>query len=187
MGYPNISSGTRGGRRASAMLGGALVVATVIGVGVSGTAQAAVAPTADLSFSSTTVSAGSQPQMTFLSHGVPSGALLYLEESSDGGQQWKTVDKTTDTQGTADLAAISEGVYQFKILITDNNTVIGASAPATLTVTGPGDAQPTAPASAAPGPAAAPSGSGVSWLQIIVKPIWDAIVDLLIGAILSWL
>jgi hypothetical protein len=54
-------------------------------------------------------------------------------------------------------------------------------------VTGPGDAQPTAPASAAPGPAAAPSGSGVSWLQIIVKPIWDAIVDLLIGAILSWL
>ncbi|HXL88500.1 MAG TPA: hypothetical protein VN969_05870 [Streptosporangiaceae bacterium] len=189
MGYPNISKGTRGGRRTCAMLGGTLAAATVISLGVGGTAQAAVAPTADLSFSSATVSAGSQPQMTFLSHGAPSGALLYLEESSDGGQQWKTVDKTTDTQGTANLAAISEGVYQFKILITDNNTVIGASAPAALTVTGPGDAQPAAPASAAPapGPTSAPSGSGVSWLQVIVKPIWDTIVGWLIGFILSWL
>jgi hypothetical protein len=171
------------------MLCGTLAAATVISLGIAGTAQAAVAPTADLSFSPTTISAGTHPQMTFLSHNVPSGTLFYLEESSDGGQQWKTVNKTTDTQGTADLATISEGVYQFKIVITDNNTVIGASAPATLTVTGPGDAQPTVPASAttAPVPSAAPSGSGVPWLQAIVKPIWNAIVDWLVGIVLSWL
>lgn len=191
MGYPNISKGIGGGRRACAMFGGTLVAATAIGMSVAGTAHAAATPTAALTFSSTTISAGTQPQMTFLSQNVPSGSLLYLEDSSDGGQQWKTVDKTTDTQGTANLAALSEGVYEFRIVITDNNTAIGASAPVKLTVTGPGGAQPTpppappTPVASAPSPAAAPSGSGVPWLQIIVKPIWDAIVGTIIGIIVS--
>jgi hypothetical protein len=195
MSYSNTSKRTGGGHRACAMLGGTLVVTIAIGLTVAGTAQAATAPTADLSFASTTVSAGTQPQMTFLSQNVPSGAVLYLEESSDGGQHWKTVDKTTDTQGTTDLAAVSEGVYQYEIVIMDNNAQIGASAPATLTVTGAGGAQPTPPASVptapapapTPTPSAAQSHSSVPWLQMIVKPIWHAIVDFLIGIILSWL
>ena len=37
MGYPNISKGTRGGRRTCAMLGGTLAAATVISLGVGGT------------------------------------------------------------------------------------------------------------------------------------------------------
>jgi hypothetical protein len=127
--------------------------------------------------------------MTFLSQNVVSGSLLYLEESSDGGQQWKTVDKTSDTQGTANLAALSEGVYEFRIVITDNSTPVGASAPATLTVTDPGGAQPTppTPAASATAPTSSPTAapSGVPWLQTIVKPVWDAIVATIIGIILS--
>jgi hypothetical protein len=190
MGYPNISNGIGRGRRACALFGGTLVAAAAIGLGVAGTAQAAATPTADLSFSPATVNAGTQPQMTFLSQNVLSGSLLYLEESSDGGQQWKTVDKTTDTQGTANLAALPEGVYEFRIVITDNNTAVGASAPVTLTVTDPGGAQPTPPTppvASAPAPTPSPTAapSGVPWLQTIVKPIWDAIVATIIGIILS--
>jgi hypothetical protein len=171
--YPNISNGIGRGRRACAMFGGTLVAAAAIGLGAAGTAHAAATPTADLSFSPATISAGAQPQVTFLSQNVVSGSILYLEESSDGGQQWKTVDKTTDTQGTANLAALSEGVYEFRIVITDNNTPVGASAPATLTVTEPGGAQPTPPTPVASAPAPTPSPtaapSGVPWLQTIVK------------------
>jgi hypothetical protein len=118
--------------------------------------------------------------------------VLFLEESPDGGRQWKTVDKTTDTQGTASLAALSEGVYEFKVVITDNKATIGASAPAAITVTGANGAQPSRPPAPAapapppaPGPAAAPSGSGVPWLQIIVQPIWDEIAAAIMTFILS--
>lgn len=58
--YPNISRGTGGVRRARAMLGGTLAAATVISLGIADTAQAAVAPTADLSLSSTTINVGTQ-------------------------------------------------------------------------------------------------------------------------------
>src|ERR1700722_18156867 len=108
MGYPNISHGIGVARRRCALHRGPLAVAAVA-LSVAGPAHAASAPTAQLSFSPTTVSAGAQPQVTFISQDVPSGSVLYLEESSDGGQQWKTVDKTTATQGTARLAAPPEG------------------------------------------------------------------------------
>jgi hypothetical protein len=194
MGYPNISNGTGAARRRCALFGGTLAVAA-IGLSVAGPAHAAAAaPTAQLSFSAAKVSTGAQPQLTFISENAPSGALLYLEESSDGGQRWKTVDRTTATQGTARLAALPEGVYEFKIIIADNNTALGASAPARLTVTGPGGAQstaPPAPGASAPGTApvpsatAAPSGPGVPWLDIIVKPLWDALAGALVAFIFS--
>jgi hypothetical protein len=181
MSYPNISNGTGAARRRWALLGSTLAVAA-IGLSVAGPAHAAAAPTAQLSFSAAKVSTGAQAQLTFISENAPSGALLYLEESSDGGQRWKTVDKTTATQGTARLAALPEGVYEFKIIIADNNTALGASAPARLTVTGPGGAPGTAPA---PSATAAPSGSGVPWLDIIVKPLWDALAGALVAFIFS--
>ncbi len=109
MDYQNIGKGPGGPRRACVLWGGTLIAATAICLSVTGTAHAAAAPTANLSFSSATISAGTQPQMTFLSSNVPSGSVLYLEESADGGRQWKTVDKTTDTQGTSLLGALSGG------------------------------------------------------------------------------
>jgi hypothetical protein len=170
------------------ILGSALITATVVTVtGASGIAAAgaAAAPTAQLSFSSATISAGSQPDMTFMSQNVPPGSLLYLQESSDGGRQYRTVDKTADTQGTANLAALSGGVYEFKITITDQGTELATSAPVTLTVTSPGDAAPApaAPPPTAPAQTTAPAGSGIPWLDIIVKPIWDTIV----GTIIAWI
>jgi hypothetical protein len=172
--------------------GVALAAVTLVSVTcVSGVANAATTPAAQLSFSPATISAGSQPAVTFMSQNVPSGSVLYLQESSDGGQHWKTVGKTTSTQGTADIAALPEDVYWFRILIADNGTDLAASTPATLTVTGPNGAMPTPVLAAVPAqapaaaPSPAPSGSGISWLEIIVKPIWDAIVATVVGWILS--
>jgi hypothetical protein len=151
-------------------LGCGLVAAAVVTVaGVSGAANAATAPTAQLSFSPAKVSVGTQPDMKFASQNVPSGSVLYLQESPDGGRQWTTVAKTTDTQGTAKIAAPSQGVYEFRIIVADDGTELAVSAPATLTVTAP----------------AAPSGPGIPWLKIIVEPVWDAIVTTVIGLIIA--
>jgi hypothetical protein len=182
----NAARGRRSWRVRSA-LGGALITAVVATVtSASGVAGAATAPTAQLSFSPATVSSGSRPDMTFMSQYVPSGSFLFLQESSDAGQRWRTVGKTTHTQGTANIAALSEGVYKFRIIIADHGTELAMSAPATLTVTGPGGAAPApapAPATATAAPSPAPSGSGIPWLDIVVKPAWGAIV----GAIVTWI
>jgi hypothetical protein len=42
-----------------------------------------------------------------------------------------------------------------------------------------------APTASVPSATAAPSGSGVPWLEIIVKPLWDAIAGGIIALILS--
>ena len=149
-----------------------LVAAATAVTSTPGTAEAATAPSAQLSFSPAAIKVGSQPEMTFMSQNVPSGSLLYLQESSDRGQQWKTVDKTTATQGTAKLAALPKGVYQFRIVIAESGTALAESGTTTLTVTGSGGAAP----------ALARSGSHIPWLDIIVKPVWDAII----AAIVSW-
>jgi hypothetical protein len=178
-------------RPVRAALGCALVTATAVTViGASGVAGAATTPAAQLSFSPATIAAHSHPDMTFMSQNVPSGSLLYLQESSDGGRQWRTVGKTAHTQGTANLAALSEGVFEFRITIADNGTELATSAPATLTVTGPGGATP-APVPQAPAapttPSPAPSGSGIPWLDTIAKPIWDSIIATIIAWIFSLL
>jgi hypothetical protein len=176
-------------RQALGALGGGLVTATVIAVSMPGIARAATPPGAQLSFSPATIRGGTQPNMTFISQNVPAGSLLYLQESSDGGRQWKTVDKTTNTQGTANIAVLPAGEYEFRVAVTGNGSTLGVSAPAPLTVTGPGGTAHTAPTAApAQSPAAtavpppAPSGSGIPWLDIIVKPFWEAVV----GGIVAW-
>jgi hypothetical protein len=168
-----LGGATRGRRgwRTCAALCCVLMAATAV-TSTPGTAEAATAPSAQLSFSPAAIKAGSQPEMTFMSQNVPSGSLLYLQESPDRGQQWQTVDKTTATQGTAKLAALPKGVYQFRIVIAENGTALAESGTATLTVTGSGGATP----------ALARSGSHIPWLDIIVKPVWDAII----AAIVTW-
>jgi hypothetical protein len=190
----NISKGgaARGRRRwrACATLGCVLVTATAVAVtSTPEMAEAASAPRAELAFSPAMISAGSRPGMTFISQGAPSGSVLYLQESPDGGRRWKTVDKTTATQGTANLAALPEGIYEFRLVVTDNGSALAASSPATLTVTGAGGAMPTpvpgptgAPTRPTTTPSPAPSRSGIPWLDIIVKPIWDAII----ASIVAW-
>lgn len=169
----STASVSRSGRswRARVALGCALVAtAGVTAIGGAGVASASTGPTARLSFSPATISAGTQPDMKFTSQDVPSGSLLFLQESKVGGQKWTTVAKTTDTEGTATIGAPSQGVYKFRIIVADQGTQLAVSAPATLTVTAAGGAPAPAPTATA-----APSGSGVSWLKIIVKPVWEAI------------
>jgi len=186
MGQQNVSSRTRPGRRACAVLSATLVAAAAVAVGLSGTAEAAPAPTAQLSFSPATVSAGTDPQMTYLSQNVPSGALLYLQESADGGGQWKTIDKTTATQATANLAPQPAGDDEFRIVITDNGTVLATSSAASLTVTSAGGATPTPPATPhPPTPTATPSSSGVPWMTTVVKEVWKTAVEMILAWIIS--
>lgn len=173
---------SRHGWRTRVTLGCAAVATAGVAVaGLSGVASAATGPTAELSFAPAQISAGAQPDMTFLSQDVPSGSILYLQKSADGGQQWTTVGKTTSTQGTANVAALSQGVYEFRLVIVDNGTKLGVSAPATLTVTAPGGV----PAAPAPTATAAPSGSGIPWLTMIVKPLWEGIVAAVVAFIIS--
>jgi hypothetical protein len=182
-------AGGRQRRRALVALSGGLATATVIAISMPGIARAATPPSAQLSFSPATISAGTQPNMTFISQNVPVGSLLYLQESSGDGQQWKTVDKTTNTQGTANLAVLPAGEYEFRVVVTGNGSTLGVSAPAPLTVTGPSGTAPTvAAATPAQSPAATAvppptsSGSGIPWLDIIVKPFWEAVI----GGIVAW-
>jgi len=168
----------RGGRTKVALSCAVVAATATTVVGLSGVANAATVPTAQLSFSPATISAGTQPEVTFLSQDVPSGSILYLQKSSDDGQQWTSVAKTTNTQGTANIAALPQGAYEFRIEISDNGTELAVSAPATLTVTASGGAP--APVSTA---TASPSGSGIPWLDIVVKPVWDAII----ASIITWI
>ena len=174
-----VAARGRWGRRArvalAGMLGAATAATAVTVVGVSGVANAATLPTVQLSFSPATISTGTQPELKFASQGAPSGSILYLQDSADGGLQWKTVAKTTATQGTAKIAALSQGAWEARLIVTDDGKNLAVSKPATLTVT------------AAPAATAAPSGSGIPWLEIIVKPIWDAIVGFVLGGVFALL
>jgi hypothetical protein len=183
-----------GARRSGAVTASAATVlaAAAFFVVGSGTAHAATAPTAQLSLSPSTITAGTQPQLTFLSSNAPSGALFVLQESTDGGAQWNDEERTNQSAGTSDLAAEPEGIYDFRIVITDGNTVVATSAPATLTVTGAdGATPPPAPAATVTPPAptstpiTAPSTSETPWMKFIVEPIWHAIIDVIIGWILA--
>jgi hypothetical protein len=143
-----------------------------------------------VTFSPSTISAGAQPDLTFTSQGAPSNALFILQESTDSGAQWKNVERTSNAAGSSDLAAASEGVYEYRVLMTQDSALLAVSAPAVLTVTGPGGATPAAspdPSSTAATPTSAPSSSGLPWMDFIVRPIWDAVVGVIIDWFLSLL
>lgn len=177
------------GRAISAGLVMAVMTAGVALLG--GNAHAAVPPSTQVTFSPSTITAGSRPDLTFTSQDAPPGALFILQESADGGVHWKSVERTNNAAGSSYLAAASAGVFEYRVLMTRGSTVLATSAPATLTVTDPGSAAPspapTAAVTAAAPPASAPSSAGLPWMEFIVKPVWDAIVGAIIGWVLSLL
>lgn len=159
---------------------------------IPGPAQAAVAGTgasAYMIFQSSTVTAGTQPQVTFITSGAPAGAIVYVQEEG-AGQPWHSIGRVRALSGTVDLPADNAGSYEYRIaVVSGTGTVIVTSAPAALTVTSADGAAPPAPA----GPAASASGGGdgceacgvvvrtVPWLALIVGPstIWDTITSIL--------
>ena len=186
----------RGGRRsrvACFSVAGAVVTAGV--VLLSGTALAAETPGTQMTFNPSTISAGTQPELTFTSQGAPSGAQFILQESTDSGAQWKSVERTSNAAGSSYLPAASAGVYEYRVLMTQGSTVLAASAPTVLVVTSSSGATPapapsptpTAAPAATATPTSAPPSSGLPWMEFIVKPIWDAIVGAIVGWILSLL
>lgn len=159
---------------------------------VPGTARAAVAgtgATASMTFQSATVTAGTQPQVTFITSGTPAGAVVYLQEEG-AGQPWHSIGRIRALSGTVDAPADNAGSYEYRIVIASGaDTAIVTSAPVTLTVTGVDGGVPPAPAS--PAPSASAGGSGCAacriakdalpWLALVVDPstVWDTITGIL--------
>lgn len=178
-------------RSRAAAIGLVAAIAGVVLVG--GTAHAAQTPSTQMTFSPARISAGTQPDLTFTSLDAPSGALFILQESTDNGTQWKSVERTNATAGSSYLPAASAGTYEYRVLMMQGSTVLAASAPTTLTVTASGGTvptpapspTPTAASAAVAAPASAPPSSGLPWMEFIVKPMWDAIIDAIIGWIFS--
>jgi hypothetical protein len=154
-------------RQAVAVTAGAAAVAGVLLAG--GAAHAAGQPTVKLAFSPAKISAGSQPELSFSSQNAPSGVLFILQDTSKGGTQWKSVERTNATSGSAYLPPASAGVLDYRILMTEGTEVLAVSPTAVLTVTAT--------------PATAPSSTGIHWMTILGKPIWDAII----GTGIAWI
>ena len=100
-----LSIGTRG----TAILLTTGVLAGLLAV--PGTAQAAVAGTgvtASMTFKSAAVTAGTQPQVTFITSGAPAGAVVYLQEEG-AGHPWHSIGRIRALSGTVDASADDEG------------------------------------------------------------------------------
>ena len=188
------------GRRGAAAIVSVAAVAALLAV--PGTARAAVTgtgATASITFQSATVPAGTQPQLTFITSGTPAGAVVYLQQEGTG-EAWHSIGRIRALSGTLDVPADQAGSYEYRLSVASAaGATIVTSAPAALTVTGPGA---TSPASAAPTPAASAGGNsctacGVAndllpLLALVVDPstVWDTITSVLTtigGALLAFL
>lgn len=182
-----LSNGIRGAAAglAAAALAGLLAVP--------GSAQAAGAgtgATASMTFQSATVTAGTQPQVTFITSGAPAGAVVYLQEEG-AGQPWHSIGRIRAISGTVRAPADQAGSYQYRIVVASGGagTAIATSPPAALTVTGAGGGAPAAPATPAPSASAAGVGCTVCkiannvlpWLALVVDPssLWETITSIL--------
>jgi hypothetical protein len=181
-----LSIGTRG----TAILLTTGVLAGLLAV--PGTAQAAVADTgvtASMTFQSAAVTAGTKPQVTFITSGAPAGAVVYLQVEG-AGHPWHSIGRIRALSGTVDAPADDEGSYEYRIVVASGaGTAIVTSAPVALTVTGADGGLPSAPAS--PAPSASAGGSGCTacsiandalpWLTLVVDPgtVWDTITAVL--------
>lgn len=184
------------GRWGAAALLTAAAAAGVIAV--PGTALAAVAgtgATASMTFQSTTVPAGTQPQLTFITSGTPAGAVVYVQ-AEGAGESWHSVGRIQALSGTVDVPADQAGSYAYRLAVASSaGATIVTSAPVTLTVTGPGaispaSATPTQTASAGGNSCAvcAVANDALPLLALIVDPptIWATITSVLttIGSVL---
>jgi hypothetical protein len=177
------------GRWGAAALLTAAAAAGVIAI--PGTALAAVTgtgATASMTFQSTTVPAGTQPQLTFITSGTPAGAVVYLQEEATG-EPWHSVGRIQALSGTVDVPADQAGSYVYRLAVASSaGATVVTSAPVALTVTGPGA---TSPATPTPTPTASAGGNNCTactvardalpLLALVVDPptIWATITSVL--------
>jgi hypothetical protein len=113
-----------------------LAVPALAGSAVAHAAQAAAKPSLVLTFASSTVTASTQPEVTFVGTGMPSGTVLYLQRGTAQGAGWQNVARSASMSGTAKIPADQPGSYEYKMVAVDGKHVVATSADALLTVTG---------------------------------------------------
>lgn len=144
---------------------GVMLAACVALASSTGIAHAS-GPSASVSLSASSVTAGTDPALHYNVSDVPSGSVIYLEQSTNGGQKWQPVKRLTSTRGAVHLQPSTAGTYNYEVVVQQGGTVIFSSGPATLTVNNN------------------PSQSGNSWLNDVesfLGPIVTDPVETLIG------
>jgi hypothetical protein len=146
---------------------GTALVACVALAGSAGIAHAS-GPSASVSLSASSVTVGTDPAVNYNVSGAPSGSVIYLEQSTNGGQNWQPVRRLPASRGSVDLRPAAAGTYNYQIIVQQGGTVVLASAPTTLTVDN------------------SSSQSGNSWIDDIV-PALAAIFTDPVKTFIGWL
>ena len=171
---------------AAAILTAAATAGLLAVPGTAGAAVTGTGATASLTFQAATVAAGAQPQLTFITAGAPAGAVVYVQQEG-AGEPWHSIGRIQALSGTVDVPADQAGSYQYRLEVASGaGAAIVTSAPAALTVTGPGGTSPAlvtpAPAPSADGcTACAVANDALPLLALIIGPttVWDTITTVL--------
>jgi len=177
-----LSNGTRGIAAGVA----AMALAGLVAVPASAeAAQASSGASASITFQSSTVTAGTQPELTFITSGTPAGAVVYVQEEG-AGKSWHSVGRISGTSGTVRAPADSAGMYEYRLVVASAGQPIVTSTPAMLTVTGDDG---TLPAPSAQKPAVSGDActactfatKALPWLALVVDPssVWSTITSIL--------
>jgi hypothetical protein len=118
-------------------------------------------PSASVSLSASSVTAGTDPALSYNVSGAPSGSSIYLVQSTDGGQDWQPVGQLTASHGSVSVQPGQAGTYNFEVVVQQGGTVVLSSAPTTLTVS-------------------SSSQSGDGWLSAVASIVgaipWDIVI-----------
>jgi hypothetical protein len=157
-------------------------------------ADASTFATASIAVKSDVITAGTQPEITFITNGAPAGAVVYLQEEG-AGLAWHSIGRIKESTGTVLAPADGAGSFEYRVVVASaTGTPVATSAPTALTVTGPGGAVPAAPA---PTPTATAGGCtactvvnhALPWLALVVDPttVWSVITSVLstIGGVIA--
>jgi hypothetical protein len=123
-------------KRSSSILaaGAGVAVATCLALGASAGAAYASGPSASVSLSASNVTAGTDPALSYNVSGAPSGASIYLVQSTDGGQSWQPVGQLSTSRGSVNIQPSAAGTFNYEVVVEQGGTVVVSSAPTTLTV-----------------------------------------------------
>jgi hypothetical protein len=89
------------------------------------------APTVSFSFTQPTVNSGTQPTLTYSSGNLPAGSEIILQLAYGTPTEWDSAKTLSGSGGTATLAALPAGVYQFR-LTAERGVTVAAISPARI-------------------------------------------------------
>ena len=150
----------------------------------SSTAEAAT-PSASLSIAPVSVSAGTQPVITYITSGIPAKASIYLQLASGSGQQWHYVGRVHADSGSVKAPADPAGKWRYRILVAQGDMTVATSAPITITVTASGGqaANSSAASKGAGCTACTIAKAALPWLEPIVAPVVGPVIGSVIQTV----